>query len=84
VRTGGTPKTEEEGVNVTEVGGVGSWSDAGFEEVVARRVDGDREGVRRRDLCCEEGGSQVEMDGKREGWSSGGATSALALSSSSV
>jgi len=56
-----------EGAKVTEVGGVGSWSDAGFEEIGIGRQDGDWEGVRRRVLLSDEGGSQVEMDGKREG-----------------
>lgn len=41
VRIGGTPKMEEEGVNATEVGGVGSWSDADFEELGTGGVDMD-------------------------------------------
>lgn len=72
VRIGGTPKTEEKPVNVAEVGGVGSCCDGDFEELgTGWRVDGDLDEVRAlRVRSCDECGSQVEIDGKREDRSS--------------
>lgn len=72
-------------MNVAEVGGVGSCCDGDFEELGTGRVGGDWDEVRAfRVRSCDECGSQVEMDGKREDESSVDSISILASSSCST